>query len=62
MHATIDVLFTISIDNDKTIPLATLAEFITEQNIESVLLEPMIESLDASRVVEHLVHLIAIRL
>ena len=50
MHATIDVRFTISIDEDKTIPLATLAEFITEQNIESVLLESMVESLDASRV------------
>jgi len=33
MHATIDVRFTISIDDDK-IPLATLAEFVTEQNIE----------------------------
>jgi hypothetical protein len=50
MHATIDVRFTISIDDDKTIPLATLAEFVTEQNIESVLLESMVESLDASRV------------
>jgi hypothetical protein len=50
MHATIDVRFAISIDEDKTVPLATLAEFITEQNIESVLLESMVESLDASRV------------
>jgi len=50
MHATIDVRFTISIDEDKTIPLAALAEFITEQNIESVLLESMVESLDAARV------------
>lgn len=50
MHATIDVRFTISIDEDKTVPLATLAEFVTEQNIESVLLESMVESLDASRV------------
>jgi len=39
MHATIDVRFIISIDDDKTIPLATLAEFVTEQNIESVLVE-----------------------
>jgi hypothetical protein len=39
MHATIDVRFTISIDEDKTIPLATLAEFITDQNVESILLE-----------------------
>jgi len=50
MHATIDVRLTISIDEDKTVPLATLAEFVTEQNIESVLLESMVESLDASRV------------
>jgi len=50
MHATIDVRFTISIDEDKTVPLATLAEFVTEQNIDSVLLESMVESLDAARV------------
>ncbi|SDK20167.1 hypothetical protein SAMN05216226_1421 [Halovenus aranensis] len=50
MHATIDVRLTVSIDDDKTIPLATLAEFITDQNIESVLLEGLVESLDASRV------------
>ena len=50
MHATIDVRFTISIDEQKTIPLATLAEFITDQNIESVLLESAVESLDAARV------------
>ena len=50
MHATIDVRFTISIDDDKTIPLAILAEFLTEQNIESVLLESVVESLDAGRV------------
>jgi len=47
MHATINVRFTISIDENKTVPLATLAEFVTEQNIESVLLESMVESLDA---------------
>jgi len=50
MHATIDVRLTISIDDDKTIPLATLAEFVTDQNVESVLLEGLVESLDASRV------------
>jgi len=50
MYATIDVRFTISIDEDKTVPLATLAEFVTDQNIESVLLESMVESLDAARV------------
>ena len=47
MHATIDLRLTVSIDDDKTIPLATLAEFITDQNIESVLLEGVVESLDA---------------
>jgi hypothetical protein len=50
MHATIDVRFELSIDEDKTVPLATLAEFVTEQNIESVLLESMVECLDAARV------------
>ena len=50
MQATIDLRFTISINENKTIPLATLAEFITEQNIGSVLLESMVESLDAARV------------
>ncbi len=49
MHATIDVRLTVSIDDDKTIPLATLAEFVTDQNVESVLLEGLVESLDASR-------------
>jgi hypothetical protein len=50
MHATIDVRFTFSTDDDKTIPLATLAEFITDQNVNSILLESMVESLDAARV------------
>jgi hypothetical protein len=50
MQATIDLRFTISIDDHKTIPLAILAEFLTEQNIESVLLEELVESHDASRV------------
>jgi hypothetical protein len=43
------VRFTISIDEDKTVPLATLAELVTEQNVESVLLESMVESLDEPR-------------
>jgi hypothetical protein len=50
MHATIDVRLTVNIDDDKTIPLAMLAEGITEQNIESALLEELVESLDATRV------------
>lgn len=50
MHATIDVRFELSIDDTKTLPLATLAEFVTDQNLESVLLEALVESLDANRV------------
>lgn len=50
MHVTINVRFTNSIDEDKTVPLAVLAEFITEQNTSSVLLKSMVECLDASRV------------
>jgi len=48
MHATIDVRFELSIDDDKTLPLATLAEAVTDQNLEAVLLESLVESLDAA--------------
>ncbi len=51
IHATIYVRLTDSIDDDKTISLATLAEFITGQNVESVLLEGLVECLDAAHVV-----------
>jgi len=44
MHATIDVRFELSIDDDKTLPLATLAEAVTDQNLEAVLLESLVES------------------
>jgi len=54
MHATIDVRFELSIDDDKTLPLATLAEAVTDQNLEAVLLESLVESLDAASVVEAL--------
>ena len=37
MHAEITVRFTFSFDDDKTVPLATVAEYITEQNIESLI-------------------------
>jgi len=50
MHTELNVRFELSIDEDKTLPLAALAEFVTEQNIESVLLETLVESLDAARV------------
>jgi len=49
MHATIDVRFELSIDDDKTLPLATLAEAVTDQNLEAVLLR-LVESLDAASV------------
>ena len=49
MHAEVNVRFTISIDEDRTIPLATVAEFVTEQSVESVILESVVESLDAAR-------------
>jgi len=45
MHAELNVRFELSIDENKTIPLATLGEFVTEQNIESVLLEGLVEAL-----------------
>ena len=50
MHAEINVRFELSIDDDKTIPLAVLAEFVTDQNVESVLLEELVKSFDAARV------------
>lgn len=50
MHAEINVRFTISIDEVKKIPLVTVAEFVTEQNVKSVLVEELAESLDAVRV------------
>jgi hypothetical protein len=46
MHATIDVRFELSIDNDKTLPLAALGEELTEQNIEATILEQLVASLD----------------
>ena len=35
MHVTIDVRFTVSINDDKTILLDTFVEFLTDQNVES---------------------------
>ena len=46
MHATIDVRFELSIDDDKTIPLAALGEELTEQDIEATILEQLVASLD----------------
>jgi hypothetical protein len=50
MHAELNVRFELSIDNDKSLSLAALAEFITDQDIESTLLEAAVENLDAARV------------
>lgn len=46
MHVEINAQFEFSIDSDKTIPLATLGEFLTEQDIPARLLEAIVESLD----------------
>ncbi|EMA54252.1 hypothetical protein C450_06642, partial [Halococcus salifodinae DSM 8989] len=45
MHATIDVRFELSIDDNKTVPLAALGEELTEQNIEATILEQLVASL-----------------
>lgn len=50
IHAEINVRFERRIDEDKTILLATFSESITEQHVESVLVESVVERLDASRV------------
>lgn len=46
MHATINVRFGLCIDENKTVPLATLAEAITDQHVEARLLEAAVASLD----------------
>jgi hypothetical protein len=43
MHAEINVRFEISIDERKELFLATLAEVITDQQVESLLLESIVE-------------------
>jgi len=50
MHAELDMQFELSIDEEKIIPLAALAELVTEQNIESVLLKALLKRFDAARV------------
>jgi hypothetical protein len=44
MHATIDVRFTVSIGESKTIPLAILTELIIDQTVGSILPESMVEA------------------
>lgn len=46
MHAEINVRLDLRIATDKTIPLAALAEFICEQDIEATIVEETIHSLD----------------
>ena len=50
MHATIDAQFTVSLDPDKTLPLATLAESLTEIQLEATILEEIVRSLDETLV------------
>jgi len=46
MHAEINVRFAVSIAQDKTLPLATLAESLTEIQLEATILEELVRSLD----------------
>ena len=46
MHVEINAQFEFDVDSDKTLPLAALGEFLTEQNIPARLLEAIVESLD----------------
>lgn len=48
MHATIDVQLAVSMNDDRAVPLAALAEFVTDQNIESAILEVLVEKLEAT--------------
>ena len=50
MHAEINVRFAISITQDKTLPLATLAESLTEIQLEATILEEIVRSLDEALV------------
>lgn len=50
MHADINVRFTVSFDENKDLTLAAVAEAVTDQQIESTILEGVIESLDESLV------------
>jgi len=51
MHAEINVRFVVSIAQDKTLPLATLAESLAEMQLEATILEEILRSLD-ERLVE----------
>ena len=53
MHATINVRLTVSIDEDKTLTLATIAEAVTEQALASTILEEFVDSFDEQLVKEY---------
>ena len=44
---------TVSIDEDKTLALATLAELLTEQDLEATIFEELVSSLDEQLVEEY---------
>jgi len=46
MHVEINAQFEFDVDIDKTVPVAALGEFLTEQEIPARLLEAIVESLD----------------
>jgi len=46
MHVEINAQFEFDVDRNKTLPLAALGEFITQQDIPARLLEAIVESLD----------------
>ena len=53
MHATIDVRLTVSIEEDKTLTLAAIADAVTEQDLDSTILEELVGSLDQELVEEY---------
>ena len=46
MHAIIDAQVTVSIDLDKTLPLATLIESFIEFHLESMIFEEIVKNFD----------------
>lgn len=46
MHVELNARFELDVPSDKTVPLATIAEVVTEQDIEAALLEAIVETID----------------
>lgn len=46
MYTELNVRLKFSIDGDKIVPTTALAEFVTEQNVESMLIGTLVESLN----------------